>query len=70
MTKTFAEMEQVLKQLEGGLLHPAEAILALQCDEVQIAALRQMTALPIAALSCVRMQHFDESVERARETKE
>lgn len=66
MAKTFEEMSEALRQFERGLLHPAEVILALQCDSFQLAALRQMVDLPLPALSKVRLHHFDDAVAIAR----
>lgn len=59
----LANMHSVLRQYANGVLTEAETILALQCNEFQISALKQIANLPIAAQAKVCLADWDSTVE-------
>lgn len=66
VTRSFAEMIECINQHRAGLLHDAELILALQCDQFQVEAMRQLLALPQNAVFKLSLSDFDPAVDDKR----
>ena len=65
-TRTFADMLEVMRQHEMGLVSTAELILALQCDEHQVKALVAHCNLPLPISNRSTVADWDSTVESWR----
>ena len=61
--RTFADMLEVFKQYEHGLVTGAEAILAMQCTDIQIDCLILSNKLPLKVAAKSSLADWDDHVE-------
>lgn len=66
-TLKFSEMRTAIKQHKEGVISEAVLAIALQCDDFQMDALKQMSELPANVFSKVCISDWDDDVEFRRE---